>query len=564
MTFIKRIESMGRRMKELQRFREIVRVFMRYDYDDLAQKLHIPSILGSPIKSLVDGKDPEIARLSQPEKLRKICEELGPTFTKLGQILSTRPNLLPPHYAEELAKLHSQAAPIPFSQIKTILEKELGTHPETIFKEIIEEPLGAASIAQVHQAKLPDGKKVVIKVQRPGIADIMEQDLEILEYLASLMEHYLESWRVHRPRRIVEEFAGRLSKELDFSLEASHVQRFHWQFREESSLFVPKVYGRFSKGHVLVMDYVDGRKILDWSQHASSTEKSTVAETIAQSIMAQVFLHGFFHADPHPGNIHIMPDLKICFLDFGMMGFLDFRTREAFADLLWSITQRNETGVSHALLRMSSYESEPDMRRMETDIAEFIHQNFYRPMSEIHFGSMLSQLLAITGRYELRLGPDIFILLKTLSHTESLLTQLCPERDLAHYAAPFIKKIRMDRMNPKNFASGLYDFGVEFSELIKDLPAEFRRIIGHVKTGEAKVAFKHDGLEPLTSSWDRVSNRLSYSVVLASLIIGSSLLVHADIPPKWNDIPVIGLIGFIVAAFMGFWLLVSIIRHGRM
>ena len=555
---------MGRRMKELQRFREIVRVFMRYDYDDLAQKLHIPSILGSPIKSLVDGKDPEIARLSQPEKLRKICEELGPTFTKLGQILSTRPNLLPPHYAEELAKLHSQAAPIPFSQIKTILEKELGTHPETIFKEIIEEPLGAASIAQVHQAKLPDGKKVVIKVQRPGIADIMEQDLEILEYLASLMEHYLESWRVHRPRRIVEEFAGRLSKELDFSLEASHVQRFHWQFREESSLFVPKVYGRFSKGHVLVMDYVDGRKILDWSQHASSTEKSTVAETIAQSIMAQVFLHGFFHADPHPGNIHIMPDLKICFLDFGMMGFLDFRTREAFADLLWSITQRNETGVSHALLRMSSYESEPDMRRMETDIAEFIHQNFYRPMSEIHFGSMLSQLLAITGRYELRLGPDIFILLKTLSHTESLLTQLCPERDLAHYAAPFIKKIRMDRMNPKNFASGLYDFGVEFSELIKDLPAEFRRIIGHVKTGEAKVAFKHDGLEPLTSSWDRVSNRLSYSVVLASLIIGSSLLVHADIPPKWNDIPVIGLIGFIVAAFMGFWLLVSIIRHGRM
>jgi len=564
MTFIKRIEFMGRRMKELQRFREIVRVFMRYDFDDLAQKLHIPSIIGSPIKRLVDGKDPEIAKLSQAQKLRKICEELGPTFTKLGQILSTRPNLLPPDYAEELSKLHSQSAPLPFSQIISILTEELGTAPETIFKEIIEEPLGAASIAQVHKAKLPDGKEVVIKVQRPGIADIMEQDLEILEYLASLMEHYLESWRVHRPRRIVEEFAGRLSKELDFSLEAAHIQRFQWQFKEESTLFVPKVYGRFSSERVLVMDYVAGTKITDWNQHASPGEKTTVAETIAQSIMTQVFLHGFFHADPHPGNIHVMPDLKVCFLDFGMMGFLDFRTREAFADLLWSITQRNETGVSHALLRMSSYESEPDMRKMESDIAEFIHQNFYRPMSEVHFGSMLSQLLAITGKYELRLGPDIFILLKTLSHTESILAQLCPERDLVHYAAPFIKKIRMDRMNPKNVAGSLYDFGVEFSELIKDLPAEFRRIIGHIKTGEAKVAFKHDGLEPLTSSWDRVSNRLSYSVVLASLIIGSSLLVHADIPPKWNDIPVIGLIGFIVAAIMGFWLLVSILRHGRM
>ncbi|XOV70947.1 MAG: ABC1 kinase family protein [Verrucomicrobiota bacterium] len=564
MTFIKRIESMGRRMKELQRFRDILRVFMHYDFDDLAHKLHIPSIIGSPIKTLVDGKDPEIAKLSQPEKLRRMCEELGPTFTKLGQILSTRPNLLPREYVDELSKLHSHSAPLPFAKIQSILTEELGTDPETIFKEIIEEPLGAASIAQVHKAKLPDGKEVVIKVQRPGIADIMEQDLEILEYLASLMEHYLESWRVHHPRRIVEEFAGRLSKELDFSLEASHIQRFQWQFHEDPTLFVPKVYGRFSSQRVLVMDYVAGKKITDWNQHASPGEKTAVAETIAQSIMAQVFLHGFFHADPHPGNIHVMPDLKICFLDFGMMGFLDFRTREAFADLLWSITQRNETGVSHALLRMSSYESEPDMRQMESDIAEFIHQNFYRPISEIHFGSMLSQLLAITGKYGLRLGPDIFILLKTLSHTESLLTQLCPERDLAHYAAPFIKKIRLNRINPKNVAGSLYDFGVEFSELIKDLPAEVRRIIGHVKKGEAKVAFKHDGLEPLTSSWDRVSNRLSYSVVLASLIIGSSLLVHADIPPKWYDIPVIGLIGFVVAAFMGFWLLVSILRHGRM
>ena len=284
MTFIKRIESMGRRMKELQRFREIVRVFMRYDFDDLAQKLHIPSIIGSPIKSLVDGKDSEIARLSQAQKLRKICEELGPTFTKLGQILSTRPNLLPPYYAEELSKLHSQSAPLPFSQIISILTEELGTAPETIFKEIIEEPLGAASIAQVHKAKLPDGKEVVIKVQRPGIADIMEQDLEILEYLASLMEHYLESWRVHRPRRIVEEFAGRLSKELDFSLEAAYIQRFQWQFKEESKLFVPKVYGRFSSERVLVMDYVAGTKITDWNQHASPGEKTTVAEAIAQSI----------------------------------------------------------------------------------------------------------------------------------------------------------------------------------------------------------------------------------------------------------------------------------------
>jgi len=555
---------MGRRMKELQRFREIVRVFVKYGYDDLAQKLHIPSILGLPIKSFIDPGDDASSKLSQPAKLRRICEELGPTFIKLGQILSTRPNLLTHDYIVELSQLHNQVPALPFDEIKSILQRELKTHPETIFHSIEPTPLGAASIAQVHQAKLPDGKQVVIKVQRPGISSTIEQDLEILEYFAHLMEHHLESWRVHQPSRIVEEFASHLSKELDFTLEASHIQRFQWQFKNDTGLLIPKVYPRFSNHHILTMDFVDGHKISDWTQVATPEQKTIMAETIAQSVMKQIFLHGFFHADPHPGNIHIMPDMRVCFLDFGMMGFLDFRTREALADLFWSVTQRNETGVTHALLRLGSTDTDPNIRQMESDIAEFIHQHFYRPLSEIKFGQMMGQLLAISGKHELRLGPDIFILLKTLSHTESLLNQLSPGKDLSHYAAPFIRKIRLNRLDPKHVMGGFYDFGVELSKLAKDMPSELRRVMGHLKSGEAKVAFKHDGLEPLTSSWDRISNRLSFSVVLASLIIGSSLMIHARVPPTWNDIPVIGVIGFIMAAIMGFWLLISILRHGRM
>ncbi len=564
MAFIKHIETMGRRMKELQRFREIVRVFVKYGYDDLAQKLHLPTLLGIPLKSILDPGDDRVSSMSQPEKLRHICEELGPTFIKLGQILSTRPNLLPHEYIVELSHLHNQALAIPFSEIQSILQKELKTDPATIFKSIEPTPLGAASIAQVHHAKLQDGKQVVLKIQRPGISNVIEQDLEILEYFAQLMEHHLDSWRIHQPSRIVEEFASHLSKELDFTLEASHIQRFQWQFKEQEELLIPKVYTKFSNQRVLTMDFVDGKKISDWISQATPEQKSLMAENIANSVMQQIFQHGFFHADPHPGNIHIMTDMRVCFLDFGMMGFLDFRTREALADLFWNITQRNEGGVTHALLRLGSTDTDPDLRKMESDIAEFIHQHFYRPISEIQFGQMLGQLLAISGRHQLRLGPDIFILLKTLSHTESLLNQLNPASDLTHYAAPFIRNIRLNRLDPKQVMGGFYEFGVELTQLIKDLPSELRRVMGHLKSGEAKVAFQHGGLEPLTSSWDRVSNRLSFSVVLAALIIGSSLMIHAKVPPTWNDIPVIGLIGFVMAAVMGFWLLISILRHGKM
>ena len=297
---------MGRRMKYLQRFREIVRVFVKYGFDDLAQKLHIPSVLGLPLKNFIDPNDDKTVTLSQPAKLRRICEELGPTFIKLGQILSTRPNLLPADYIVELSQLHNQAPALPFDKIQGILKKELHTNPETIFQSIDPTPLGAASIAQVHRAKLQDGKQVVIKIQRPGIASTIEQDLEILEYFAHLMEHYLESWRLHQPSRIVEEFAGLLAKELDFTLEASHIQRFQWQFKGAEDLLVPNVYARFSSQHILTMDYVDGKKISDWTLNANLEQKCKMAETIAQSIMQQVFLHGFFHADQHQGNIHIM------------------------------------------------------------------------------------------------------------------------------------------------------------------------------------------------------------------------------------------------------------------
>lgn len=560
----RRLENIGRRFHHLQRSRDVVKVFLKYGYEDLAHRLHLPSALNLPLKQ-VREEQAAIHSLSPPERLRRACEELGPTFVKMGQILSTRPNLLPEPFIQELAKLQDEAAPIPFAEIKAALERELKRPLDQVFQSIDEQPLGAASIAQVHRARLLNGDAVVVKVQRPGVRRIVEVDLEIMVELASLIEHHVEGWRVHRPSAIVREIARTLQEEIDFTVEAAHMERFAWQFSGEAAIYLPKVCHEATTRQVLTMEYVDGLKASRLMEpEAAGLDRGEIAQRIADLVMRQIFVHGFFHADPHPGNIHVLPGNVICFLDFGMMGYLDSRGREAFADLVWGIARRNEISVAGALLKLASAEYEPPRQGLEADVAEFMHQHFYRPLGEMEFGRLVAQLLQLTTKHGLQIPPDFFIMLKALSLMEGLVRRLQPRHNIIKQAVPFLKQVRLNRVRPKRLVEGLFEFGIDFAELARELPAELRRIFSQIKTGEARVVFKHDGLEPLLASWDRISNRLAFSVVLASLIIGSSLIIHANIPPKWNGIPIIGLIGYIMAAVMGFWLLVSILRHGRM
>jgi len=558
------LERIGRTFHHAQRFRDIVRVFLKYGYEDLAHRLHLPSSLGLPTRHRREERA-AIHLLSQPEKLRRACEELGPTFIKMAQILSTRPNLLPAGFAEELAKLQDSVAPVPFAEVQSVLSAELKRPLEEIFQSIDEQPLGSASIAQVHRARLVGGDNVVVKVQRPGIRKIIEVDLEIVAHLAALMENHLDGWKIHRPTAVVQQIATTLEQEIDFTAEAAHLERFTFQFATEPTVYLPKVYRDLTTARVLAMEYIDGIKASQLANlEPGAFDRVEVARRIADLVMKQIFAHGFFHADPHPGNIHVLPGARICFLDFGMMGFLDQRGREAFADLVWGIVRRNEISVANALLKLASADQEPPRQGLETDVAEFMHQHFYRPVSELEFGRLITQLLQITTKHGLRIPADFFIMLKALSLMEGLVRRLNPQHDIINQAAPFLRQVRLSRMRPNKLFEGLFEFGLDFAEMARELPSELRRIFSLIKTGEARVIFKHDGLDPLLHSWDRVSNRLSFAIVLAALIIGSSLMVHADIPPKWNGIPVIGLIGFVIAALMGFWLLVSILRSGRM
>ncbi|MBW1929023.1 MAG: AarF/ABC1/UbiB kinase family protein [Deltaproteobacteria bacterium] len=539
---IRKIGIIGKTYRHIQRYRQILTVLFKYGFGDLVHTLKIEQYLEIGLQMISRKRREKIETLSRAERVRMAMEELGPTFIKMGQILSTRPDLLPVEFIQELGKLQDHVPPFEYAQVKDIIERELGVPLGQLFKDFEETPLASASIGQVHRARLVDGDVVVVKVQRPGIRKTIEVDLEIMLHLATLMERHLKAMEIHRPTRIVEEFARTLEKELDYTIEAAHTERFAMQFIDDTTVYVPKIYREATTSRVLTMEYVSGIKASEIARlDEAGLDRREIARRGFDLIMKQVFVHGFFHADPHPGNIFILPGNVICYLDFGMMGRIGRKSREHFADLIMNIVRRDELKVTDALVRLTISDEEPNHNALERDVAEFINQHFYRPLKELDLGKLLHQLLEMAANHRLTVPPDLFLMIKALSTAEGVGRVLDPDFDATERAAPFVRRIQLQRLHPKRVAEDIYDSGSDFLHLIKEIPGELREILKQARQGRVKIEFEHRGLEPMLSTHDRISNRLAFAIVLASLIIGSSLIVLSGIPPKWHGIPVIGL-----------------------
>jgi len=454
---------------------------------------------------------------------------------------------------------------LPFELVRVFIELELKKPLAEMFSSVEEVPIGSASMAQVHRAKLLTGQEVVIKVQRPGIQKTVREDLGLLRNVARLAEAHMPEWRRHQPVALVDELARTLEMELDFTCEAGHLERFAWQFRDEPTIHVPAVFSAFTTPRILVLEYIGGIKPSNLDEMATAgLDPRETGRRIADLMMKQIFTHGFFHADPHPGNLRILPDQKIAYLDFGMMGSLDVRTRAMFVDLVWGIVRRNETAVAGALLKLTRCEVEPARPIFENDVAEFMHQNFYRTAGEIQFTRLVNHLVKLTGKHQLYMPPDLVLMLKALSMTEDLVRRLDPKLNLVEQAAPFMKQMKQQRFHPKRLLADLMEFWQEITEAAHDLPGELRRIVNQIRAGTTRVNFRHEGLEPVTNAVERSTNRLSFAIVVASLIISSSVIIHSKVPPLWGGVSVLGLVGYLLAGVMGFWLLIAIVRHGKM
>jgi ubiquinone biosynthesis protein len=565
MLSIRKIGIIGRAYRHLKRYRHILTVLFKYGFGDLVDILRIEQYLEIGLQMISRKRREQVEKLSRAERVRMVMEELGPTFVKLGQILSTRPDLISVEFIQELSKLQDNVPPFPYTEARQIIESELGRPLEDIFQHFEETPLAAASIGQVHRAQLKDGEEVVVKVQRPGIRKIIEVDLEIMLHLASLMERHLEELQVHRPVRIVQEFARTLEKEIDYTIETSHIERFARQSMDDPTVYVPKVFRDTTTGRVLTMEYIDGIKASEIDRiEREGLDRKIITARGADLILGQIFDHGFFHADPHPGNIFVLPDNVICYIDFGMMGSIDRQTRENFAELIYTAVHRDEFRTTQMLLRLTEYDEKPEVRALERDLTDFIGQYLYVPLKDLQMEKLLHQLLKILSKHRLQIPQDLFLMMKALATVEGIGLLLDPDFEMIKQTIPFIRRVKMARYHPKRMADDIVRSGVEFVQLVQEIPGETREILEQMKQGKIKMEFKHRGLEPMLSTHDQISNRIAFAIVIAALIIGSALIVLSKTPPFLFGISFIGIIGFLAAAVMGLWLLIAILKKGKL
>lgn len=564
---IRKIGLISRTYRHINRYRQVLTVLMKYGFGGLIDRLRISQYLEIGLQWITREHRLPLETLTIPQRVRMALEELGPTFIKLGQVLSTRPDLVPADFVDELTKLQQHVPPFPFAQVREIVEEELGRPLEQLFERFDQTSIAAASIGQVHRAVRPGGDEVVVKVQRPNIIEIVEADLEILLHLATLAERHLEGWRAQRPSRIVEEFSRVLERELDFTTEAAHLERFAGQYVADETIYVPKVYRDYTTRRVLTLEYVhvipvDGCACL----LAAGLDPKLIARRGADLTLKQIFVHGFFHADPHPGNVFALPNNVICLLDFGMVGRLDRTGREQFADLIYAVAQRDAAAAASAVVRMTLHDEghEPDLRRLEADLAEFIDVNVPGSLRDLSFGKLVRELFDLLRRHRLFIPADLVTMLKAAATAERLVAQLDPELNVIAAAEPYVRRIKLDRYKPRRLLRDFLESGGDLAQLLREIPGGIRDLLRLAKRGELKIGFEHRGLEKMLEAHERISNRLSFAIVVAALIVGSSLIVLSRIPPKWYEIPVIGLAGYLAAGALGFLLLVSIIRHGRL
>lgn len=557
---------LGKRMRHIKRYQDVAKILTRHGFGFFVEEAGLLHKLSLPKRIL--RKKQGLNSLEMGERIRQAIEELGPTFIKLGQMASTRADLIPEKVLRELAKLQDNVPAVPFAQVAEMIEEELGAPLTEVFAWFDQKAIAAASIGQVYRARLHTGELVAVKVQRPQIRETIETDLEILLDLASLAEKHLKQADNLQIQDVIEEFAKSLRNELDYSMEARNAERIAKQFQDDPLIHLPVMYGEYSTKTVLTMEFVEGVKLNQIEElEKMGCDRKAVAEQLVQALFHQVLIEGFFHADPHPGNVFIQPGGVMTFIDFGMACRLSDEMRENFALLIIAMMRHSTKGTLKAILRFGIVPDDVDLQRLTREIDELRDKYMHVPMSEISLGEAVNDLLRIAFRHRIRVPSELTLLAKCMATLEGIVEKLDPELSIMDLAEPFGLQLLEDRYKPKKLAGRIWGNVTEYSELLVSLPKQMKQLMRNMVQGRLRVETHIPELEDVMKKLDRVGNQISFSVgLLAFSIVMAALIVAAALGHElkifFGYVSVVDF-GFVVATLMMIVICISIYRSGR-
>lgn len=550
--------------RDFGRLQQIVGVLIRHGLGDMVRRMGWADALEKAGHMVRWESAAELARLEPPLQVRRALEELGPAFVKLGQILAGRADLFGPEWISEFEKLHSHVPAVPFEELRAQLVEDLGGEPEAVFASFDVEPLAAASIAQVHRARLKDGTEVVVKVRRPGIRRVIDADLRLLERLAAMAAKEWPDLQPYRPVELVRQFGHSLRRELDLANECRQAERIAGNFSQQADIVIPKMYWEWTHERVNVQQFIGGipGHALD-RVDSEGLDRKLLAQRGAHAVLKMIVEDGLFHADPHPGNVFYLPDNRIAFIDFGMVGRLSPVRRGELLKLMLGLVQRDPTAVGDVLIEWADGNSKVEEAALSADIDTFVDTYHGVPLAQLSLASMLSDVTGILRKHHLVLPSDLALLIKAFISVEGMGRNLDPEFHMAGEALPLLRRALRARYHPKALAQRSWRSLNRLVDLLTGVPDDLARLLRSVRHSGVQVHIDIHNLQRVGDQLDRAASRMTVGLVVAALIIGSSIVMTVRGGPELLGLPVFGLLGFVGAGVGAMWLLRSISRSGR-
>jgi ubiquinone biosynthesis protein len=532
--------------RNLGRIKQVINVATKHGFMRIIKRIGLMNLVTlKPTKFEAVG--------DEPVRVRKMLEELGPTYVKIGQVLSMRPDLIPPEYVKELAQLYDKAAPISFDKIKERVESELGKPLNEVYKEFTEQPIAAASMGQVHKAKLLDGTEVVVKVQRPGIREIIDTDIDIVYFFANLAEKNIPSMKTFRPIEVVRELEEMLHNEINYLLEAKSAEKMYRNFKNIPYVKIPKIFPQYCTKRIITMEHIKGKRLTKKGFSAKGIDNTKIAILIARAMVKQLFQDGFFQADPSPGNIIVVNNEKIALIDFGAMGKVSQSRRKLLMEMLVGVATHDVESVVNSLLEMSDVEGEIDKQALKRDVTQLLDY-YHEEKPTVYDMEIADNIIELSRKYDLRLPADFTLLERALFETESTCRLLDPDFDLLKAVAPIIKEITMDTMGPKEQIQDFIRSLRRYHKLFKLLPTRIDKLLNKIEDGELTVKMDVRGATHLETRLGEMFKRIEFGLIIFALILAATIIYVSDANLST------GVYVFILAIILLFWIFTNFFR----